>query len=317
MNSSKPVVLLLGELPEDRVQRIRAAAPAEATIEHLTDPNEVSNRIPDADVVAGHLSPELLKIASRLAWVHSWAAGPDSALYPEMINSQVILTSSKGNGAIPLAEHAMLLMLMLNRQAMRWIHAQQDHRWERFTHAELAGLTCGIIGLGHSGADLAQKAKAFHMRVHGLRRTNQPSPNVDRMYERGQLHDFLASCDVVVVTSPLTQETQGMLGEAEFQSMRRSAILICFSRGGIVDDQALLRALQNGWIAGAGLDAHSTEPLPPESPFWSAPNVIVTPHNGATTPQTAQRGVDIFLDNLQRFVKGLPLVNVVDKSAGY
>lgn len=317
MSNAEPVVLLLGELPDERVQKIRAAAPPGASIEHLTDPDQVAARIADADVVAGDVAPELLKKASRLAWVHSWAAGPDSALYPEMIESDVTLTSSKGNGAIPLAEHAMLLMLMLNRQALRWVRAQENRSWERFTHAELAGLTCGIIGLGHSGADLARKAQAFHMRVHGLRRSDQPCPNVDRMYALQDLHDFLRSSDVVVVTAPLTDQTRGMLGEPEFRVMKKSAIVVCFSRGGIIDDQALLRALQEGWIAGAGLDAHSIEPLPPDSRFWSLPNVIVTPHNGATTPQTAQRGLDIFLDNLGRFVSGAPLVNVVDKSAGY
>jgi phosphoglycerate dehydrogenase-like enzyme len=310
-------VFLAGPLPDERVARIRKEAPPDVIIEHFADLSEMHDRIEDADVVAGNLPPEALKRATRLTWVHTWAAGPDSALYPEMVASPVVLTSSKGNGAIPLAEQAMMLMLMLNRDALRWIRAQQDHRWERFTHPELAGLTCGIIGLGHSGVDLAQKAKAFHMRVHGLRRSNDATPHVDQMYSRDQLHEFLSTADVLVVTAPLTEETRGMLGATELRAMKRTALFICFSRGGIVDDDALLEALNEGTIAGAGLDAHGIEPLPPDSPFWTAPNTIITPHNGATTPQTAERGVDIFIENLRRFAEGSELLNTVDKKLGY
>jgi phosphoglycerate dehydrogenase-like enzyme len=246
-----------------------------------------------------------------------WAAGVDRAMLPELRDGEVLVTSSKGNGAAPLAEHALMLMLMLNRQALRWVDAQREHRWDQFMHNELAGLTCGIVGLGHSGLDVARKAHAFHMRVIGLRRGFRPTPEVDELYPREQLREFLAQCDVVVVTVPRTQETLGMFGEAEFQAMKSTATYICFSRGGIADDAALLRALREGWIAGAGLDVHSEEPLPPESPFWEAPNAIVTPHNGASTPQTRQRAVDIFVDNLHRFSRGEMLVNLVDKTSGY
>ncbi len=317
IEAHRPTVLLVGPLPPDRVARIRSEAPDGVTVECLDDPTQLQDRVAEADVIAGHIPAEALAKADRLTWVHTWAAGPDRALYPEMVASPVVLTSSKGNGAVPLAEHAMLLMLMLNRNALRWVRAQEERRWERFTHPELAGLTCGIIGLGHSGIDLAHKAKAFRMRVHGLRRRAQAAPYVDRMFPRERLHDFLAGSDVVVVTAPLTDETRGMLGEAEFQAMKETAIFICFSRGGIADDDALLRALDKGWIAGAGLDAHGTEPLPADSPFWTAPNTIITPHNGATTPQTGERGVDIFLENLRRFTTGRELVNVVDKNSGY
>jgi phosphoglycerate dehydrogenase-like enzyme len=238
-------------------------------------------------------------------------------MYPEMLASDVLVTSCKGNGAIPLAEHAMMQMLMLNRDAMRWARAQAEHRWDRVYHGELTGLTCGIIGLGHSGQDLARKCKAFHMRVIGIRRTAQPTPNVDEVFDHERLHEFLGESDFVVVTAPRTPETKGMLGQAEFHAMKPSAYYVCFSRGGIADDDALLRALREGWIAGAGLDAHSDEPLPPDSPFWDLPNALVTPHNGATTALTRQRGVDIFAENLRRFVAGEPLINLVDKSAGY
>jgi phosphoglycerate dehydrogenase-like enzyme len=208
-------------------------------------------------------------------------------------------------------------MLMLNRDALSWLRAQQERRWEHRSHGELNGLTCGIIGLGFSGVDLARKAKAFHMRVLGVRRNPQPTEYVDEVVGPAELHTILPRADFLVVTAPHTPETRGLLGEREFRAMKPSAYYINFSRGGIADDEALLAALQSGWIAGAGIDAHGQEPLPADSPFWTAPNTIITPHNGATTPQTRQRGVDIFADNLARFVAGQPLVNVVDKEAGY
>lgn len=309
-------VLLSGPVTETQLAEIRAAAPG-ADCRYFTEQAELEAHVEDADVVAGRLSPAAFARARRLRWVHTWAAGPDSALYPEMVESAVTLTSSKGNGAVPLAEHAMMLMLLLNRHAMRWIDAQRERRWESFPHPELQGLTVGIIGLGHSGQDLALKAKAFHMRVLGMRRTPQPTPNVDELFPQEDLHRLLGASDFVVVTAPRTVETAGMLGEAEFHAMRSTAYYICFSRGGIADDAALERALREGWIAGAGLDAHGQEPLPEDSPFWTTPNTIVTPHNGATTPFTRGRGAAIFVENLRRFHNGQPLENVVDKRVGY
>jgi phosphoglycerate dehydrogenase-like enzyme len=310
-------VVVFVEGISDSADQARIRAVPGITVEFFADHQALEDRVDEAQVVAGWLSPGALARAARLEWLQSWAAGPDRALYPEMITSPVVLTSAKGNGAIPLAEHAIWLMLTLNRGATRWIDAQSDHRWDHVEHAELNGLTCGIIGLGNSGQDLARKAKAFHMTVIGMRRSCFPTANVDELYEPERLHDFLGRSDIVVVTAPLTNETAGMLGEAEFRAMKKTALFIVVSRGGIADDHALLRALSEGWIAGAGLDSFSHEPLPADSPFWGAPNTISTPHNGATTRATWKRGTDIFVDNLRRFVKGEPLVNVVDKQAGY
>ena len=308
-------LVLVSSVTDDQLSQIRAAVP-DATVERV-DGDQLEERIDGAHVVAGTVTAASLARASKLAWVHSWAAGPNNQVFPEMVASPVMLTCSKGNGAIPLAEHAIMLMLMLNRDALAWLRAQDERRWARHTHAELNGLTCGIIGLGYSGVDLAQKAKAFHMEVLGVRRNAQPTPHVDEVYAPGDLHQILPRVDFLVVTAPYTKETHGMLGAEEFKAMKTSAFYVNFSRGGIADDEALLAALENGWIAGAGIDAHGEEPLPAESPFWTAPNTIITPHNGATTPQTRQRGVDIFVENLVRFVTDQPLTNLVDKEAGY
>ena len=273
--------------------RLEAEAPG-YSFTYLDSPAELADHIHDADIVAGPVPPEALARATpRLAWVQSWAAGPNTQLYPEFVASDVRLTCCKGNGAVPLAEHAMMLMLMLQRDAVQWLDDQRARRWNRRTHGELAGKTCAILGTGHSGQDLALKAKAFHMRTVGLRRSSDPLPNFDRMYAPGELHAFLAEADFLVVTAPRTPTTVGML------------------------DAALLDALNSGHVAGAGLDAHDEEPLPEDSPFWDAPNTIVTPHNGATTAGTHTRGLEILIENLRRHSAGEPLLNLIDKQAGY
>ena len=314
--SNELMVFLTGDVDEARMAAVRAAAPA-ATFRHFLKPEEMERDIATADVLAGALSAAALPAAKRMKWVHSWSAGPDKQLFPEFVASPIPLTCSKGNGAVPLAEHAVMLMLMLNRNMQRWQQAQRERRWDHFVHAELNGMTCGIIGAGYSGVDLALKAKAFHMRTVGVRRHPQATPNFDHVYPLAELKTFLAESDFIVVTAPWTPETAGMLGEAEFRAMKKTAYYICFSRGGLADDAALLRALQEGWIAGAGLDAHSEEPLLADSPFWTAPNTIVTPHNGASTHATRDRGFQIFVDNLRRYVAGETLVNIVDKRLGY
>ncbi|TCC44129.1 D-2-hydroxyacid dehydrogenase [Kribbella capetownensis] len=292
---------------------VEAAAGAELRFVDSLD--DASDLFGEMEAVIGRVPPPVLAKAPKLRWVHSPSAGVDADLTPEMLASPVVLTSSAGNGGISLAEHSLLLMLMLDRDVPRWMRAQGEHRWDHFLHSELSGQTVGIYGLGNSGIDLAQKAKAFHMRVLGVRRRpEQPSPYVDELCSLDQL---LAESDFVVVTAPRTPSTAGVFDRDAFARMKSSAYFICISRGGIADDDALLEALQTGQIAGAGLDAHGVEPLPPESPFWSLPNVIVTPHNGATSTGTRRRSQEIVAENLRRFVAGEPLHNIVDKSAGY
>ena len=309
-------------IPDPEGQRewrrhLEAACPDDR-FEYLAKDAQLPDRIADADVVAGYVSPEALaRAGDRLKWVHSWAAGPDKQLFEAFLDSDIVLTCCKGNGAVPLAEHAMMLMMMLQRDAVRWLDEQRARIWNHRPHEELAGKTCAIVGTGHSGVDLALKAKAFHMRTIGLRRSGEPAPHFDRMYRGDELHDFLREADFLVVTAPRTPETLGMLGAAEFAVMKPTAYYVCFSRGGIADDAALLDAIVSGKIAGAGLDAHDREPLPPDSPFWDAPNTIVTPHNGATTPGTHRRGLEMLIENLKRYRRGEPMLNVVEKQAGY
>jgi phosphoglycerate dehydrogenase-like enzyme len=305
------IIVVVGKESPDLV----AAAGDGVEVRFVRQLDEADDVYGEMEAVIGRVPPEVLLKAPRLRWVHSPSAGVDADLSPEMLASSVVLTSSAGNGGIPLAEHSMLLMLMLNRDVPRWMRAQADHRWERFTHGALAGLTVGIYGLGNSGLDLARKAQAFHMRVLGVRRrVEEPAPYVDLVCDLDQM---LAESDFVVVTAPRTPSTAGRFDRDAFARMKPTAYFVCISRGGIADDDALLEALRDGQIAGAGLDAHGVEPLPPDSPFWSLPNVIVTPHNGATSDGTARRGAEIVRENVRRFVNGEVLHNLVDKAAGY
>lgn len=309
-------MVVSSDVDEARLCEVAEAMP-DAEVKRAGSPAELTALAPEAEVIGGQVSLDLLAKATRLRWVHSWAAGPDTQLYPEFVGHRAMLTSSAGNGAIPLAEHAMMLMMMLNRDAGRWFEAQRERRWARHTHGELNGQTLGIVGAGHSGTDLALKAKALHMRVLGLRRRNLQAENFDEFYPRDRLHGFLGQCDHVVITAPLTAETRGLIDAGAIAAMKPSAFIICFSRGGIIDDNALTAALRERRIAGAGLDAHGIEPLPPESEFWTLPNTIVTPHNGATTLGTRERGFQIFLENLRRYAAGQHMINLVDKRAGY
>jgi phosphoglycerate dehydrogenase-like enzyme len=316
---ARPLVLVTGPVTEHQLAQIARTAPG-ARVEYVVEPAGLVGRMAAAHVLAApaeQVSPLLLRRADELRWVHLWAAGADAALSSELVEHPATLTSSKGHGAVPLAEHAMMLMLMLNRDAPRWLRAQQEHRWEPFAHGELNGSTVGIIGLGNAGRDLARKAKAFHMTVLGMRRGTQVPDHVDELCTHDRLGEMLARCDFVVVTTPRTAETAGLIGEQQFRQMKSTAHFVCISRGGVADDAALLRALEEGWIAGAGIDAHGVEPLPPESPFWKLPNVILTPHNGTSAAETRQRGVDVFCANLRCFVNGQPLTNRVDKRTGY
>ena len=269
-------IFVTGQVDDERLAELRDTAP-EADITHFETADAMQDRIGEARIVAGSVGPRVLDRAERLEWVHSWAAGPDPQLFPAFVESDIVLTCSKGNGAAPLAEHAMMLMLMLNRNALRWIEAHRKGRWDRFSHGELNGQTVCIIGTGYSGSDLARKCRAFYMTTLGVNRTGREVANFDAVYPPDALPDLLSRSDVVVVTAPLTPETRGMIGEAEFHAMKPSAFFICLSRGGVANSDALYRAVDEGWIAGAGLDAHEVEPLSRGDRFWKLKNTIVTP----------------------------------------
>lgn len=312
MSPDRDVVLVRGGESNRLTARLRNEYPGVDVIEET----DVAARAREITIVAGRVPDEDLERMPALAWVHSWAAGVEGEIGAALRRSGIPVTSSAGNGAIPLAEHAMMLALLLNREAPRWFRAQAERRWDRFSHDELHGKTMGIYGFGNVGQALAARAKAFGMQVVALRR--DPTRNaelVDRMFGPAGILEFAACSDVLVVTAAHTPETDGAIDASVLSALPAGAHLIVVSRGGIVRDAELLAALTSGSLSAAGLDAHAVEPLPADSPYWTLPNVIVTPHNGATTQATVARGTEIFLANLRRRLSSRPFLNHVDVTA--
>jgi phosphoglycerate dehydrogenase-like enzyme len=261
----------------------------------------------------------LLPHLPRLRWVHTMGAGVDGALTPEIVERDVILTRTRGLHDKPVSEWVLMLLLAVSKRLPELVLAQQARRWQPLdVPVTLVGRTVGLVGYGEIGRAIAARARGFGLRLIATRRRPQPAPELDALYPAEALPELLAQSDYVVICTPLTRETRGLIGERELRAMRPTAWLINVARGEIVQEDALLRALREGWIAGAALDVFSQEPLPPESPLWTAPNLLITPHNaGVRHPQFAAETLAQFIDNLGRYVRGEPLLNVVDKQAGY
>lgn len=283
---------------------------------------------PHADVVASFFPPEdLLAVAPALAWLALPSAGADYAVSQGMVKpGGPIVTDASGVHAVPIGEFVLSVILLWSRQWPKLFALQRRHEWpsrpewQALRGRELRGATVGIIGLGAIGRSVAQLTRGLGMRVLATRRSataGSTDPDVDHLVPASDLHSLLGASDFVVLSVPSTPETHHMIGERELRAMRPTAFLINISRGEAVDQAALIAALQDGTIAGAGLDVFEHEPLPPESPLWSLPNVIISPHLAGASNRYSQRFTDLFLDNLARFQSGVPLRNVVDPTLGY
>ena len=264
---------------------------------------------------------DLLSRATNLKWVQYTGAGMDRMAMLGLLEGNFIVTNSSGNSAVPIAEYVLCVMLMFARKALLCFLNKQEKQWDRYTSSELMGKTLGIVGLGSIGQEVARRAKAFGMRVVATKRSVAGSESAvmmaDRVYPRHDLLEMLGECDFVVLSVPLTRETTGMIGERELKAMKPSSFLINIARGGLIDEAMLIRALKEGWIAGAGLDVFEREPLPPESKLWEMPNVIISSHSSGTTGMANARLTKLFCENLKRYITGQPLLNVVNKEIGY
>ena len=280
----------------------------------------------EADVVYGPLlRPENIRLAHRLRWVHVSAAGVGSVLFPELVASDVVLTNGRGLHAVSMAEHALGLMLAFARKLHLARDLQQRRHWGQVDlwtgeppFGQLAGGTLALVGLGAVGSAVAERAVALGLHVVAVR----PHPAADpapahEQWGLDRLHEALARADWVVLAAPHTAETRGLIGAAELARMKPTAVLVNLGRGALVDEAALVEALRAGRLAGAGLDVTRKEPLAADSPLWEMPNVVVTPHVSGLGPRYWERAVEQFAANLERFLAGRPLFNVVDKRAGY
>jgi phosphoglycerate dehydrogenase-like enzyme len=247
----------------------------------------------------------------RLRWFHSFSAGVDHPAFRALLERGVLLTNSAGASAVPIAQYVLAMMLRVVKRSDAWAESQRERRWQPIETDELTGKTAGIVGVGHIGGEVARLAKAFRMQVIGCRRRQRRPRHVDQVVPPERLAELLARSDFVVLAVPLTAKTDVLIGEAELRAMPGHAWLINVSRGRVVDEAALVRALRERWIAGVCLDVFQQEPLPAESPLWSLPNAIITPHNSGWSPLNLSRGTDTFADNLGRFLAGRPLRNRV------
>jgi phosphoglycerate dehydrogenase-like enzyme len=260
-----------------------------------------------------------------LRWVHTGSAGVRAALFPELVASDVVLTNSAGIHAPPMAETVLGIMLHFARGFDFAIRDQRAGRWDQSAFSttgspmtELQDATLGIVGYGGVGRAIAQKARALGMHVVATRRTARASDDdTEVLSGRSGLERVLRDSDVVVVTVPATAQTTQMIGRTELAMLKPNAVFINVARGDIVDEQALIELLRAGRLRGAGLDVFQTEPLPEASELWQLPNVVVLPHVSATTPRFWQRQAQLIIENFQRYLRGAPLLNVVDKLQGY
>ena len=262
----------------------------------------------------------LLEAAPRVRWIHASMAGIEPLLTPLVMQRDITITNGAGTYDEPIAEWVMLAMLSIAKQLPDFIAAKQEHiwrDWSRLMLGELTNKTLLILGAGNIGSEIARRAAAFNMHVWGSRRSRKPVEHIERMFGEDDWRQALPQADFVIIALPSTPQTRGIFGAEELAAMKPGAWIINIARGTIIDEQALIQALQNGKIGGAWLDTTSVEPLPGDSPLWSLPNVMITPHITWWTEYTNQRVTDLFLENLRCFQNGEPLLNVVDKKAGY
>jgi phosphoglycerate dehydrogenase-like enzyme len=276
-----------------------------------------------AEVIAGWrkgMEEDCFRNDTKLKWIQTWSAGVNSLPLERLESKNIFLTSANGVHAYPISETIFALMLGLTRKIHTYVKNQQSKTWH-YAHMglEMHEKTVGIIGVGAIGKETAKIAKAFGMRVLGIRYSGKPQDFVDEMYTTDQLNSVLPICDYVVVTLPLTKETYQLFGAEQFKQMKSSAFFINIGRGEIVVEEALIGALQIGEIAGAGLDVFEKEPLSEDSPLWEMENVILTPHTSGSTEHYDQRVLeDIFIPNLKSYISGAsPSINLVDFSKGY
>ncbi len=317
-------------LGQEARQLFRGQTKYPSELEAQTARKELEESMAWAQVLFGFWGPALAQMyptpralreqAPRLRWLQLTSAGVDRAARSGLLDGDLTVTSASGLHATPIGEYVLLQMLMFCKGAHRFLRAQDRREWIRYMPQELFGKTVGIVGMGHIGGEVARLAKAFGCRVISTRRSvsERGTHNVaDELLPPSDLSYLLERSDFVVVAVPLTHETRHLIGEAELRSMKSTAVLINIARGPVVDEAALVRALKEGWIAGAGLDVFEQEPLSPESELWHMENVILSPHISGGTEIYNQRATGIFRENLRRYLAGEPLMNRADPSRGY
>jgi phosphoglycerate dehydrogenase-like enzyme len=312
-------------IPDAQVDRLRRDFPRHRFVQ-ARSAEETAALAPEADVAFSSLiRADALRAAARLRWIHSPAAGVGSMLTPELRARDLLLTNSRGTHADAMAEHVLGLVLALFRKLPESAREQAARRW---AHDDLSqpppfrlvrGSVVGIVGSGAIGSAIARLASAFGARVEAIRRRPElgAPDGVTAVFAPGALASRLGHWDVVVLAAPLTPETHGLIGRAELEAMKPDAVLVNVGRGKLVREADLIDALRAGRLRAAALDVVEREPLDPASPLWAMPNVLITPHTSSLRADYWDLATDLFIENLRRFDRGEPLLNVVDQEAGY
>ncbi|MCZ6783087.1 MAG: D-2-hydroxyacid dehydrogenase [Proteobacteria bacterium] len=313
----KRAILVSDRVEADCAEALEEAAPGVPRVVARAGEGRPDSTGVEIAYFSGDLYPERTREfaiaalkADALAWLHSFSAGIDNEFFQTLLRRGVRITTSSGAQAVPIAQTVMMYLLAFSRDLRGWLDAQARRVWDARGIRDLQGCTLGVVGLGPIGLEVARLGAAFGMRVRAVRR----QPRGDEPCETwplARLPELLAQSDYVVLALALSDETRGLIDAEALRTMRSEAVLVNIARGEIVDEPALVVALQEGWIAGAALDVFEQEPLPEESPLWSLPNVIVTPHSSGTNPGNQVRATEIFLDNLARYRRGEPLRNEV------
>src|ERR1700722_3495297 len=319
--TTKPTVLVLAEGDDPQLKMLKDL------------PHIVGRKIEDfASVVNApvvvlawsgpkQLLREVFLKCTNILWVHSRSAGLDSLLFPELVSSNVPLTNGSGGFSLSLGEFVLGAILYFAKDFRRMVRNQMAGKWEQFDVDEIDTQSVGIVGYGDIGRAVATRVRAMGMRVFAVKRHGPPlynvDPLVDQIYSPEQRIEMISRCDYIVAAAPLTPETRGMIGAAEFAAMKPSAVVINVGRGPVIDEDAMLKALTGGHIKGAGLDVFTHEPLPDGHPFYQMKNVLLSPHCADHTADWLEQAMRFILENFERFRKGDPLRNVVDKKLGY
>lgn len=305
-------------MPPEAIREFQAVSPQVKFVSAGQD--QLLKEIVDADAIFGTISPELFHAGHKLKWVQTYSAGVETYRFPDFIHSDCILTNCKIIQGPEIADHALALLLALTRDLNQIIPNRSKEEWARGNYhpIELRGKTAVVIGVGGIGSQIAQRASAFGMKVIGVDPKDIPlNPYVSKMVYPDQLNSVLPQADVVFVSAPHTPQSEGMMGAKQFELMKKGSYFIAVSRGKLYDTQALVKALDERRLAGAGMDVTNPEPLPKGHALWKFDNVIITPHMATLSDGVNDRRMELIKENISRFVKGEPMLNVVDKVKGY
>lgn len=320
----RPLTFLAGRLSNDELAELRDIAPNVHIVAGLSRAEALARAGEANGIDVRYCSAEFIEAAPNLRWVQAFSAGVDRYVQlDELVESDdIVLTNMKGIHGPAIADHCFAMLLSLTRELEFYREEQKHERWTRrppgLAPTSLHGKTMLVVGLGGIGHQVAKRADGFGMRVLAITRSDKPVPDyVDSLQKSDALDSLLPESDVVCICLPLTDATRGMFDANRLALMREGAYLINIGRGPIVVTDALVAALESGQLGGACLDVTDPEPLPQGHPLWKAPNVVITPHMSAWAEVTSERRRDLFRENLRRFANGEPLLNVVDKKAGY